>query len=261
MQASINARAVLENEVRNAIGKQQFELHYQVQVDENRHPLGAEALIRWRHPVHGLISPADFIPMAEETGMILPIGLWVMETACAQIKSWQNNLHTRHLTLSVNVSSRQFHEANFVPQVKNALVNNGINPALLKLEPTESVLLENIDTTVATMNALKQIGVHFALDDFGTGFSSLQYLKRLPLNQLKIDQSFVRDLVSDNNDQVIVRTIITMAQSMNLQVIAEGVETEEQLHILKLSGCNHFQGYLFSKPVPIGEFEALLKND
>jgi EAL domain-containing protein (putative c-di-GMP-specific phosphodiesterase class I) len=183
----------------------------------------------------------------------------VLETACAQLKAWQKNELTRELTLSVNVSAKQFHETDFVDQVQAAVELYTINPMLLKLEPTESVLLENIDDTVSTMNKLKAIGVRFALDDFGTGFSSLQYLKKLPLNQLKIDQSFVKDLVSDNSDQAIVRTIIAMAQSLNLEVIAEGVETEEQLHILQHNGCNHYQGYLFGKPMPIEDFEAQLK--
>jgi diguanylate cyclase (GGDEF)-like protein/PAS domain S-box-containing protein len=260
MQASINARVVLENQLHIAIEHQQFQLYYQIQVDSSRRPLGAEALIRWLHPELGLVSPAQFIPLTEETGLILPIGKWVLETACAQLKAWQKNKHTRKLTLSVNVSAKQFHEAVFVDQVQAAVQLYSINPARLKLEPTESILLENIEATIETMNALKTIGVRFALDDFGTGFSSLQYLKKLPLNQLKIDQSFVRDLVFDSNDQAIVRTIIAMAQSLNLEVIAEGVETEEQQQILQRDGCNHYQGYLFGKPVPIEEFEALLKK-
>jgi len=233
MQAILNTRVTLEKELNSAIDNQQFQLYYQIQVDSKHRPLGAEALIRWNHPERGLVSPAQFIQLAEETGQILPIGKWVLETACAQLKAWQQYDLTRHLTLSVNVSAKQFHEAVFVDQVHNAVQQYGVNPELLKLEPTESVLLENIDDTIATMNRLKAIGVRFALDDFGTGFSSLQYLKRLPLNQLKIDQSFVRDLVSGNNDQAIVRTIIAMAQSLNLEVIAEGVETEEQLIILQ----------------------------
>ena len=259
MQASINARAALENELRSAIDLQQFQLYYQVQVSNSRRPVGAEALIRWMHPEKGIVSPGQFIPLAEETGLIKPIGQWVLDTACAQLRSWQVDALTRDLTLSVNVSAKQFHEANFVSQVLDAVQRHSIDPRLLKLEPTESILLENIGETVETMNALKAVGVHFSLDDFGTGFSSLQYLKRLPLDQLKIDQSFVRDLVVDINDQVIVRTIIAMAQSLNLDVIAEGVETEQQQLLLQENGCNHYQGYLFGKPVPIKEFEATLK--
>lgn len=260
MQASVNKRAELEIELRHALEEQQFRLFYQIQVDSARRTLGAEALIRWQHPGRGLVPPIEFIQLAEETGLIQPIGQWVLETACAQIKAWQNNPVTQNLTLSVNVSARQFHEANFVAQVQDTLLRHAIDPRLLKLEPTESILFENIEDTVETMNALKAIGVHFALDDFGTGFSSLQYLKRLPLNQLKIDQSFVRDLVLDANDQAIVRAIIAMAQSLNLEVIAEGVETENQLQMLQASGCHHYQGYLFGKPVPIDEFEAALER-
>lgn len=260
MQDIINARANLEGQLRKAIENDEFQLYFQIQVDGSARPLGAEALIRWIHPVNGLVSPEQFISLAEETGMILPIGKWVLETACAQLKAWQQAAFTRHLTLSVNVSAKQFHEPNFVAQVLEAVRQYGINPKLLKLEPTESILLENIDETIATMHALKEIGVGFALDDFGTGFSSLQYLKKLPLSQLKIDRSFVRDMVQDSNDQAIVRTIISMAQSLNLEVIAEGVETVDQLQMLKNHGCNHYQGYLFGKPVPIEAFEASLKR-
>jgi diguanylate cyclase (GGDEF)-like protein/PAS domain S-box-containing protein len=258
MQASINERVTLERELNQAIVQQQFRLYYQIQVDSHGKALGAEVLIRWIHPERGLETPAYFIPLAEETGLIIPIGKWVLEKACAQIRKWQKNEITRHLTLSVNVSAKQFHEAFFVDQVQAAVQRYHINPAQLKLEPTESILLENIEATIATMNELKAFGVRFALDDFGTGFSSLQYLKKLPLNQLKIDQSFVRDLASDSNDQAIVKTIIAMAQSLNLEVIAEGVETQEQRLILQHNGCNHFQGYLFGKPVPIEQFEASL---
>lgn len=256
MQSSINARAALENALHEAIDKEQFQLYYQVQVGNSGRPVGAEALIRWMHPEDGIVFPGKFIPLAEETGLIIPIGRWVLDTACAQLKSWQVDALTRDLTLSVNVSAKQFHEASFVTQVQESVQRHSIDPRLLKLEPTESILLENIEETIATMNALKAIGVHFALDDFGTGFSSLQYLKKLPLNQLKIDQSFVRELVVDSNDQAIVRTIIAMAQSLDLEVIAEGVETEQQQLILQANGCNHYQGYLFGKPVPIEEFEA-----
>ncbi|MDO8989737.1 MAG: EAL domain-containing protein [Sideroxyarcus sp.] len=261
MQARINARAALESELRAAIDARQFRLYYQIQVDSSRRVLGAEALIRWMHPERGLVQPVEFIHLAEETGLILPIGEWVLETACAQLAVWQAHARTRELSLSVNVSARQFHEAGFVDLVRVAVKRHAVNPMLLKLEPTESILLENIDDTVSTMNALKSIGVHFSLDDFGTGYSSLQYLKMLPLNQLKIDQSFVRDLESDSNDQAIVRTIIAMAHSLELEVIAEGVETEEQRQILLNEGCHRYQGYLFGKPVPIEELDTLLRRD
>ncbi len=258
MQQAISDRVKLEAELQQALKLKQFQLHYQIQVDELYRPVGAEALIRWIHPERGLISPGEFIPLAEKTLQILPIGQWVLDSACAQLKVWQLDELTRHLTLSINVSAKQFQRPNFVELVQDAVESHAINPNLLKLEPTESILLENIEDTVTTMNALKAIGIHFALDDFGTGFSSLQYLKRLPLNQLKIDQSFVRDLVSDNSDQAIVRTIIAMAHSLNLEVIAEGVETVAQRQLLLANGCKLYQGYLFGKPVPIGQFESLL---
>jgi diguanylate cyclase (GGDEF)-like protein/PAS domain S-box-containing protein len=258
MQESINARMELELELHNALQKKQLHLYYQIQVDNSDNPLGAEALIRWIHPEHGLVSPNEFIPLAEETGLILPIGKWVLETACEQLNKWQQNEHTRGFVLSINVSAKQLHQADFVDMVQAAIKQYDINPTLLKLELTESMLLENIENSIATMNALSEIGVLISLDDFGTGYSSLQYLKRLPLDQLKIDQSFVRDLVSDNSDRAIVRTIIVMAHSLNLDVIAEGVETEEQRQLLVNKGCIHFQGYLFGKPVPIEQFEAVL---
>jgi diguanylate cyclase (GGDEF)-like protein len=259
MQENITHRAALEGELRLALENQQLQLYYQIQVDSAGGVLGAEALIRWAHPERGLLSPFQFIPLAEETSLILPIGDWVLETACAQIKAWQRNAATSHFVLSINVSAKQFHQEYFVEQVQAAVLDNSINPALLKLELTESMLLNDVNSTIETMSALKEIGVQFSLDDFGTGFSSLQYLKRLPLNQLKIDQSFVRDIAEDSSDQAIVQTIIAMAQTLNLNVIAEGVETKAQQALLLESGCTHFQGYLFGKPVPIDEFEKNLK--
>jgi EAL domain-containing protein (putative c-di-GMP-specific phosphodiesterase class I) len=226
--------------------------------DRAHRPLGAEALIRWKHPHRGMISPAQFIPLAEETGQILAIGHWVLETACAQLKAWQHLPHTRHLILSVNISVKQFCKADFAEKLNALIQHYGINPMKLKLELTEGVLLVNIEETILTMNALKDIGIQFSLDDFGTGYSSLQYLKKLPLNQLKIDQSFIRDIVFDSSDKAIVRTIIAMSHSLNLNVIAEGVETEAQHQLLLNKGCTHYQGYLFGKPIPVAEFEALL---
>ncbi|MBI4938188.1 MAG: EAL domain-containing protein [Nitrosomonadales bacterium] len=258
MQDAINARAVLEGELRKALNLKQFHLYYQVQVDNSLRTLGAEALIRWMHPERGLVSPAEFIPLAEETGLILPIGRWVLDSACAQLKAWQGNALTRGLVLSVNVSATEFRQASFMAQVQASVKLHGINPALLKLELTEGMLVENMENAIETMHALKKTGIQFSLDDFGTGYSSLQYLKRLPLDQLKIDQSFVRNLGSSNSDQAIVRTIIAMAASLNLEIIAEGVETEEQQQFLKDKGCSQYQGYLFGKPMPIGQFEAAL---
>jgi len=261
MQEIINVKAALESELRKALEQQQFQLHYQIQVDSAYHPIGAEVLIRWVHPERGMVSPMEFIPVAEETGLILPIGQWVLDTACAQIRAWQQHPLTQELSLAVNVSARQFRQPDFVAQVETALQHHGIMPRRLKLELTESMLLEDIEQIIVTMNALKAIGVQFSLDDFGTGYSSLQYLKRLPLDQLKIDQSFVRDIVTDSSDRAIVRTIIAMAKSMNISVIAEGVETEEQRQLLMEIGCSNCQGYLFSKPIPIDAFEALLKRN
>jgi diguanylate cyclase (GGDEF)-like protein/PAS domain S-box-containing protein len=260
MQDAINARVDLERELRKAIDKQQLELHYQVQVNTLAQATGAEALIRWRHPQRGLVSPFEFIPLAEETGLILPIGLWVLEVACAQLKLWEQNVLSRELTLSINISARQFRQLDFVAQVTSALQRHNINPMLLKLELTESILLENIDDTIAIMNTLKEIGIRFSLDDFGTGYSSLQYLKQLPLYQLKIDRSFVRDIAVDSSDQAIVRTVIAMARTLNLDVIAEGVETEEQRQLLLSNDCGHYQGYLFGRPVPIMQFETELRQ-
>jgi diguanylate cyclase (GGDEF)-like protein/PAS domain S-box-containing protein len=260
MQEAINARAALEVDLRKAIENKQFELYYQIQVGNLGLALGAEALIRWIHPERGLVSPLNFIPLAEETGLILHIGQWVLETACAQLKTWQSTSTTKNLTLSINVSAKQFYQVDFVTQVKAAVKRNGINPMLLKLELTESIMLENIEATIAKMNQVKSIGINFSLDDFGTGYSSLQYLKLLPLYQLKIDRSFVRDIVIDSSDQAIVRTVIAMAQTLNLEVIAEGVETEVQRELLAGSGCNTYQGFLFGRPVPIEQFDLALKS-
>jgi diguanylate cyclase (GGDEF)-like protein/PAS domain S-box-containing protein len=260
MQGAVTSRAVLEGELRKAVEKRQLRLHYQVQVDDAGRPLGAEALIRWPHPERGLVPPAEFVPLAEESGLIQPVGRWVLDTACAQLEDWSRDPATRHLDLCVNISAKQFRQEDFVSQVEAAVREYEIDPRRLNLELTESMLLENIQETIATMNALKNVGVRFSLDDFGTGYSSLQYLKRLPLDQLKIDQSFVRDLATDDSDKVIVRTIIAMAQSLNFDVIAEGVETREQRDLLLSRGCRRYQGFLFGKPVPIEQFRAVLQG-
>ena len=207
------------------------------------------------------MAPNEFIPLSEETGLILPMGLWVLETACNQLRYWQQDARTRELTIAVNVSARQFHQVDFVAQVRTVLQRCGINPLRLKLELTEGILLENIDETISTMNELKNMGIQISLDDFGTGYSSLLYLKRLSLHQLKIDQSFVRDIATDPSDKAIVRTIIAMAQSLDMSVIAEGVETEEQRQYLLDNGCTQFQGYLFDKPQTIEQFEMRLNRD
>ena len=260
MQEAINARSVLEIELRKALELQQFELYYQVQMDYLHYPIGAEALIRWIHPQRGIVPPVQFIPIAEETGLILPMGQWVLETACRQLKLWESDSQTSELVLSINVSAQQFCRDDFVDLVLGAIERFAINPNLLKLELTESLLLDNMEEIIQKMQALSECGIRFSLDDFGTGYSSLQYLKRLPLHQLKIDQSFVRDLAIDASDKAIVDTIISMAHSLRLNVIAEGVETEEQRLYLENAGCTSYQGYLFGKPVPIRDFEALIEK-
>ena len=259
MQVSLEARATLEAHLRAALSQQQFKLFFQIQVNAVNRPIGAEALLRWQHPERGLVSPLQFIPLAEDTGLILPIGQWVLETACAKIKAWETNPLACELQLAVNVSARQFHQPDFVEQIRATLKKTGADPARLKLELTESVVLGNIDNAVAKMHELKGLGVHFSMDDFGTGYSSLSYLTQLPLDQLKIDQSFVRNIGIKPTDAVIVQTIIGMGNSLGMQVIAEGVENEEQRNFLELNGCHAYQGYLFSKPVPIEEFEALIR--
>jgi diguanylate cyclase (GGDEF)-like protein/PAS domain S-box-containing protein len=260
MQEIINNRANLEAQMRTAILENQFQLYYQVQVDEARNPVGAEALIRWMHPERGMVSPLQFIPLAEETGLILPIGQWVLDTACAQIKQWEQDSDACKLELAINISAKQIFRADFFSQVQDAVQRHAINPARLKLELTESTLLEDIDSIIETMKELKTIGIKFSLDDFGTGYSSLQYTKQLPIEQLKIDQSFVRDIEVDDSDKAIVRTIIAMAHSLYLDVIAEGVETEAQYQLLLKYGCLRYQGYLFGKPVPIDQFTTLISS-
>jgi diguanylate cyclase (GGDEF)-like protein/PAS domain S-box-containing protein len=260
MQEIISNRVQMERELRQAIEQQQFQLYYQIQVDSTCRPLGAEALIRWQHPERNMIPPLQFIPLAEESGLILPIGQWVLDTACAQLAIWQKNSHRKHFILSVNVSAKQLYQENFVTQVQKTIQHHGIDSTKLKLELTESMLVKDIDNIINKMNALSKIGVSFSLDDFGTGYSSLQYLKKLPFSQLKIDQSFVRDITDDESDLAIVSTIIAMAHSLNLGVIAEGVETKEQRQLLMKKSCLQFQGYLFGKPVPVDAFEASLKK-
>jgi len=261
MQEAIDTRSTLENELRNAVEYHQFFLYYQIQVDQNLRPFGAEALIRWVHPKRDLVSPAEFIPIAEETGLILPIGKWVLDTACAQLSKWQLDANTRHLIMSVNVSAKQFRQPDFATQVQAIVLRHGIDPTKLKLELTESILHENMESTVETMKAINALGVLFSLDDFGTGYSSLQYLKQLPLHQLKIDQSFVRDLAVDSSDKAIVNTIVAMAQSLDMEVIAEGVETEEQRLLLVVAGCTQYQGFLFGRPMPIDLLKDILQPD
>ncbi len=259
MQAAVSARAALELDMRVGLAQGQFELYYQPQIDRGR-ITGAEALLRWRHPRDGFVSPAHFIPLAEETGLILRLGEWVLQAACTQLAHWAEHPDLAVLGMAVNVSPRQFHQSGFVAQVLAALASSGAQGQQLKLEMTEGLLLQDVEDTIEKMGQLKGYGVGFSLDDFGTGYSSLAYLKRLPLDQLKIDQSFVRDVLTDPNDAAIARTVVALGTSLGLRVIAEGVETEPQRVFLERHNCHAWQGYLFSPPVPVAEFEALVRR-
>jgi len=259
MQAVVTARAGLETDLRAALAQEEFLLHFQPQMHQSGRCVGVEALVRWAHPQRGMVPPAVFIPLAEETGLILPLGRWVLHTACKLLATWQADPQLAHLTMAVNVSSRQFRHASFVDDVARVLAITGAPAHLLKLELTESLLVEDMETTIATMAALRSHGVGFSLDDFGTGYSSLSYLKRMPLDQLKIDQSFVRDLLTDPNDAAIVDTIIGLSRSLGLEVIAEGVETPEQRELLARAGCQLYQGYLFSRPLSTDLLGAFLR--
>ena len=259
MQAVVSARATLELDMRVGLAQGQFELYYQPQIDHGR-IIGAEALLRWRHPRDGFISPAHFIPLAEETGLILPLGEWVLHAACRRLAAWAQQPDLATLSLAVNVSPRQFHQTGFVAQVLAALAGAGADGHQLKLEMTEGLLLQDVEDTIDKMGQLRGYGVGFSLDDFGTGYSSLSYLKRLPLDQLKIDQSFVRDVLTDPNDAAIARTVVALGTSLGLRVIAEGVETEAQREFLERHHCHAWQGYLLSPPVAVAEFEALVRR-
>ncbi len=260
MQAAVNARSNLEADLRQGLARGELLVHYQPVVNHHALYLGAEALVRWRHPQRGMISPADFIPLAEQTGLILPLGRFVLHAACAQLQKWGQRAETAHLSVSVNVSARQFRQPGFVSEVLQTLRDHQVPPEKLKLELTESLLLGDIEDTISRMAQLKSEGVGFSLDDFGTGYSSLSYLKRLPLDQVKIDQGFVRDVLADPNDAAIVRTILALARSMDLDVVAEGVETTGQLAFLRLHGCEGFQGYLFGRPAPAEDIDAILRT-
>ena len=250
MQSAVSARVKMEHDLRLGLQLNQFILHYQPQVDRDGHIIGVEALIRWQHPERGMVSPAEFIPLAEECGIICELGNWVLNEACQQLHRWAANPATKDISLAVNISAPQIHQPDFTAQVMAAISDAGITPARLKLELTESLLLNDTEEIISKMIELKTGGIGFSLDDFGTGYSSLSYLKRLPLDQLKIDQSFVRDLLTDPNDAAIASTIVTLAQSMGLNVIAEGVETEAQRDKLANLGCHTYQGYLFGYPAP-----------
>jgi len=258
LQKTADAKHFMEQELRLAINNQDFTLHYQPQINQSGITTSSEALLRWQHPQRGLISPADFIPVAEETGLIIPLGLWVLNQACKQLRIWlDEGLNLHHV--AVNVSSKQFRQADFVTQIEHIIKNNRLLATHLLIELTEGVIIDNFKDTIEKMQALKKLGVKISLDDFGTGYSSLAYLKQLPIDQLKIDQSFVRDITTDKNDAIIVETIISMANNLQFDVIAEGVETQEQKDFLLANGCTVFQGYNFSRPLPADEFKKFIQ--
>jgi diguanylate cyclase (GGDEF)-like protein len=260
MLAVASANAALAGDLRAAWRARGLQLEYQPQVGEDGRMTGVEALLRWDHPQRGTVAPSAFIPTAEETGLIIPIGHWVLEQACAQLAQWAGRPERAHLEIAVNVSVRQFRHPDFVDEVMAAIGRFKIEPRKLKLELTESLLAEGIEVTVAKMGSLKDMGVRLSLDDFGIGYSGLAYLKRLPLDQLKIDREFVRDILTDPNDAAIARTIIGLARSLGLDVIAEGVETEVQREFLARLGCTQYQGYLFCPPLPLARLEGFIDS-
>jgi EAL domain-containing protein (putative c-di-GMP-specific phosphodiesterase class I) len=261
MVAHINDQISLETDLRLALARNELELHYQPKVSsDGLKPVGAEALLRWRHPMHGLVSPARFIPLAEETGLILAIGRWVLRQACEDLMRWQ----AQGLDLpsvSVNVSPRQFSDGTFVPTVRQVLEQTGIAPGRLDLEVTESVMTGDVERAVAILQQLKDVGVTLSMDDFGTGYSSLNYLKTFPIDTLKIDQTFVRDVTGNTKDAAIATTIITLAMNLGFSVVAEGVETAEQAAFLRSRGCHVFQGYWIARPLPEEAFKAFIRGE
>ena len=259
MQAVVTARTSMAKDLRHALQAQQFVLHYQPQVDPQGHTTGAEAFVRWPHPQHGPVSPATFIALAEDTGLILPLGAWILTTACQQLQRWGTRLATRHLRMAVKVSAQQFRQPDFVAQVVHILAATGASPQLLELQLNESLLVAHVEDIITKTAALKEIGVGLSLADLGTGYSSLSHLKRLSLDQLRIDQSFVRGLLTNPNDAAVTRSIFALAQSLGLRVSAEGVETQAQIDALAAHGCQAFQGYFFSEPLSAVEFEQLLQ--
>ena len=260
MQAIASANAALTVDLRTALQQQQFVVFYQPQFDRSRRMVAVEALLRWPHPQRGMVSPSEFIPAAEETGLILPMGQWVLMQACEQLAVWAQRSETAQLSIAVNVSARQFRHPDFVDSVVAAIQSSGCRADCLKIELTESLLADNMDSAIAKMNTLKALGVTLALDDFGMGYSSLSYLHCLPLTQLKIDKSFVADVCNSPNAAAISQAIIVMAQSLGLAVMAEGVETEAQWHFLADLGCGYFQGYLLCPPLPLDELNSFIRN-
>lgn len=256
MQARVLEHAALANDIRKGMQNDEFVLYFQPQVNKHHLLVGAEVLLRWNHPTRGLTTPGEIIPVAEETGLILALGDWVLRSACQVLAQWAQHTHTRDLTLSVNISARQLHQADFVQQVQAIIAETGADAHKLKLELTESMLLHDVEDTIQKMHKLREHGVAFSLDDFGTGYSSLSYLRQLPLDQLKIDQSFVRDLAFNNQESNIAQTIVSLANGLGISVIAEGVETEDQCRRLASYGCTEYQGYLFGRPVQLTELKV-----
>lgn len=261
MQSDFILRTQIGNELSQALWENQFELYYQPQVNAQGVVFGSEALIRWNHPIRGVVSPAEFIPHAESIGLMNPIGLWVLNESCKQLSIWKNDAKMAHLSISINVSAHQFYDQELVSKVLSIVKRMEIDPKLLKLELTEGILIQNIDEVISKMHALKAAGIGISLDDFGTGYSSLSYLKRLPLDQLKIDQSFIKDILNNPHDQAIAKTIISLGRDLGLNVIAEGVECQQQQTFLLASDCNAFQGYWFSPPVPVHLFRQFVAHN
>jgi diguanylate cyclase (GGDEF)-like protein/PAS domain S-box-containing protein len=260
MQLLADQHLEMEKALHTSLQNNELYLHYQPQVNQNFQIVGAEALLRWQHPKQGFIPPDQFIPLAEETGLILPIGKWVMYQTCAQLAQWQkDNLCPENFRLAINISAKQFEHASFIDQLTDIVQSTGVNPNLLELELTESVLISNLDNTIAKMELIRDMGIALSIDDFGTGYSSLKYLKRMPINQLKIDKSFIVDLLTDSNDRAITETIIAMASHLQMEIIAEGVEDADVMEQLLALGCNQFQGYYFSRPVAADNYTELLK--
>lgn len=260
MQSLVTQRARMERDLRAGIKAGQFALHYQPQLNAQDRVIGAEALLRWQHPELGMVSPAEFIPVAEDTGLIVPLGRWVLEQACQQLRHWHDQPHCRGLTLSVNVSARQFHHPGFVTEFSEILASTQVDPGLLIFEITESLLLSDIEEVGRTVASIKALGVGISLDDFGTGYSSLAYLQQLSIDQLKIDKSFVSNILTDANNLVIAQAIINLAQALKLDVVAEGVEQRAQREQLGALGCGNFQGYFFGKPMAAPDWERFMQD-
>ena len=260
LQSDAAERSELDADLHNAIRDEQFILHYQPQVNAHHRVIGAEVLIRWQHPRRGLVPPGEFIDHAEKTGLIVPIGKWVLRQACLQLQAWQHIPGCADLSLAVNISQKQFRQTTFVPEVLALIDDLALPPQNLELELTETLIVQDMDDLLRKMNALVERGIRFSLDDFGTGFSSLSHLKRLPPSTLKIDRSFISDVLTDASSETIVRTVIALGQSMGMKVIAEGVESEAQRNFLQENGCNQFQGYLYSRPLPAEDFIAFVQR-